>query len=147
MIRRMTDFPADDEIFHHPVWYDEYAGSRICRKKRADFRAPGITNVQEVRMMAFNAQGMTWKEIAAELTGEFIAWGCRFDRKCLPEIAAGYDCTPLFFWNWIDDPETPRSEKGFLRVLGYAWRKHMQEEEAAPEAGRAGRGGSRKIAA
>ena len=30
------------------------------------------------------------------------------------------DCTPLFFWNWMDDPETPRTEKGFLRVLGYA---------------------------
>lgn len=79
-------------------------------------------------------QGMTWKDIAAELTREFAAWGCRFDRKSLPEIAMGYECTPLFFWNWMDDPETPRSEKGFLRVLGYAWRKHLQEEaEEAPE--------------
>ena len=66
--------------------------------------------------------GMTWKEIAAELTKEFVAWGCPFDRKKLPEIAMGYDCTPLFFWNWMDDPETSRSAKGFLRVLGYAWR-------------------------
>ena len=39
-----------------------------------------------------------------------------------------YDCTPLFFWNWMEDPEAPRTEKGFLRVLGYAWRKHLQEE-------------------
>ena len=74
------------------------------------------------------ASGMTWKEIAAELTKDFMAWGCPFSRKNLPEIAMGYDCTPLFFWNWFDDPETPRSEKGFLRVLGYAWRKDLQEE-------------------
>ena len=80
------------------------------------------------------ARGMTWKEIAGELTKDFMAWGCRYSRKKLPEIAMGYDCTPLFFWNWIDDPETPRSEKGFLRVLGYAWRKCLQEEtEAAPQ--------------
>ena len=26
----------------------------------------------------------------------------------------------------------PKTEKGFLRVLGYAWRKHL-EEEADPE--------------
>ena len=82
------------------------------------------------------AMGMTWKEIAAELTKDFLVWGCRFDRKSLPEIAMGYDCTPLFFWNWMDDPETPRSERGFLRVLGYAWRKYMQEE-ADPATGHA----------
>ena len=76
-----------------------------------------------------NAAGLTWKETAMELTKEFMAWGCRFSRKKLPEIAMGYDCTPLFFWNWMDDPETARSENGFLRVLGYAWRKAMQEEE------------------
>ena len=79
-------------------------------------------------MMESAARGMTWKEIAGELTKEFMAWGCRFDRRKLPEIALGYDCTPLFFWNWMDDPETDRSEKGFLRVLGYAWRKYLQEE-------------------
>ena len=79
------------------------------------------------------ARGMTWKEIFAELVNDFAAWGCRFNRKTLPEIAMGYDCTPLFFWNWMDDPETPRSEKGFLRVLGYAWRMHLREEaETAP---------------
>ena len=79
--------------------------------------------------------GTTWKEIAAELTKEFMAWGCRYNRRKLPEIAMGYDCTPLFFWNWMDDPETPRSETGFLRVLGYAWRKHVQQEaEEAPKA-------------
>ena len=78
--------------------------------------------------MEITARGMTWKEITGELTKDFIAWGCRYDRKKLPEIAMGYDCTPLFFWNWMDDPETPRSEKGFLRVLGYAWRKYRLEE-------------------
>ena len=84
--------------------------------------------------MKRTAQGTTWKEIAAELTEELMAWGCRFDRKSLPEIAMGYECTPLFFWNWMDDPETRRSEKGFLRVLGYAWRKHLEEEACpAPE--------------
>ena len=72
--------------------------------------------------------GMTWKETIAELTKDFMSWGCPFSRKKLPEIAMGYDCTPLFFWNWMDDPETPRSEKGFLRVLGYAWRKYLEEE-------------------
>ena len=81
--------------------------------------------------MEHAVQGTTWKEIAKQLTKEFVSWGCRFDRKKLPEIAMGYECTPLFFWNWMDDPETVRSEKGFLRVLGYAWRKHL-EEEAAP---------------
>ena len=78
--------------------------------------------------MRREARGITWKEIAMELTEEFMAWGCRFDRKALPEIARGYDCTPLFFWNWMEDPETDKNEKGFLRVLGYAWRKHLEEE-------------------
>ena len=78
--------------------------------------------------METTARGMTWKEIAAEVTEEFLAWGCRYSRKKLPEIALGYDCTPLFFWNWMDDPETEKSEKGFLRVLGYAWRKYLQDE-------------------
>ena len=80
------------------------------------------------------ARGMTWREIAAGLTKAFIAWGCRFDPEKLPEIAMGYDCTPLFFWNWMDDPETPRTERGFLRVLGYACRKQAEEEEPAEEA-------------
>ena len=74
---------------------------------------------------------MTWKDIAAELTRDFMAFGCRFSRKHLPEIAMAYDCTPLFFWNWMDDPETPKTETGFLRVLGYAWKKYL-ENEAEP---------------
>ena len=78
--------------------------------------------------MERTAMGTTWKEIAAEVTEAFFAWGCRYSRKKLPEIAMGYECTPLFFWNWMDDPETEKSEKGFLRVLGYAWRKHLEEE-------------------
>lgn len=86
--------------------------------------------------METTARGISWKEIAGELTKEFIAWGCRYNRKKLPEIAMGYDCTPLFFWNWMDDPETTRSEKGFLRVLGYAWRKYLQEEaDSVPKPG------------
>jgi hypothetical protein len=90
-------------------------------------------DMREVLKMTFALQGMTWKEIALELTKEFLAWGCPFSRKKLPEIAMGYDCTPLFFWNWMDDPETERTEKGFLRVLGYAWRKAAEEEpEPAP---------------
>lgn len=73
-----------------------------------------------------------WKETAEKLTEEFMAWGCRFSRKQLPEIAMTYDCTSLFFWNWMSG-ETERSEKGFLRVLGYAWAKYMEEdEEPAP---------------
>ena len=72
--------------------------------------------------------GMTWKEIAAGLMKDFKAWGCRFDRRKLPEIAMSYDCTTLFFWNWMDDPESPRTERGFLRVLGYAWRKQLEED-------------------
>ena len=75
--------------------------------------------------------GMTWKETFAGLMDDFMAWGCPYSRKKLPEIAMGYDCTPLFFWNWMDDPEMPRTEKGFLRVLGYAWRKHLEEEADA----------------
>ena len=78
------------------------------------------------------AQGNTWKKIALELTKDFLSWGCPYDRKKLPELAMGYECTPLFFWNWMDG-EAERTEKGFLRVLGYAWRKHL-EEEAEPAA-------------
>ena len=81
--------------------------------------------------MAANEMGMTWKETFKNLMDEFMAWGCPFSRKQLPEIAMGYDCTPLFFWNWMDDPEPPRTEKGFLRVLGYARRKYLQEEAEA----------------
>lgn len=81
--------------------------------------------------------GMTWKEIADGLVKDFRAFGCPWSRKKLPEIALGYDCDPLFFWNWMDDPEVPRTEKGFLRVLGYAWRKYLKEEaEPAEIAGR-----------
>ena len=76
--------------------------------------------------------GITWKEIIADLTRDFLSWGCRYSKKQLPEVAMGYDCTPLFFWNWMDDPEAEKSERGFLRVLGYAWRKHLQEE-GSPE--------------
>ena len=72
-------------------------------------------------------QGMTWKEIFTDLVKDFTAWGCRYSKRKLPEIAMGYDCTPLFFWNWMDDPEVKKSETGFLRVLGYAWRRHLQE--------------------
>ena len=84
--------------------------------------------------MDIAAPGMTWKETVANLTKDFMAWGCPFTRKQLPEIAMGYDCTPLFFWNWLDDPETEKTEKGFLRVLGYAWRKYLEQEaESAPK--------------
>ena len=69
-----------------------------------------------------------WRETAEKLTKEFMAWGCRYSRKKLPEIAMGYECTPLFFWNWMEDEEE-RTERGFLRVLGYAWRKALEEEE------------------
>ena len=88
---------------------------------------PGAMTQEEVRKMRTEAMGLTWKEIARELTDEFVSYGCPFTRKQLPEIAMGYDCTPLFFWNWLDGEEE-RSEKGFLRVLGYAWRKYMDEE-------------------
>ena len=75
---------------------------------------------------------MTWKDTFTELVNDFMAWGCRWSRRKLPEIALGYDCTPLFFWNWMDG-EAPRTEQGFLRVQGYAWRKHLEEEpEPAP---------------
>ena len=80
--------------------------------------------------MDIAAPEMTWKETIASLTKEFMAWGCPFTRKQLPGIAMGYDCTPLFFWNWLDDPETEKTEKGFLRVLGYAWRKYLESREA-----------------
>ena len=84
--------------------------------------------------------GMTWKETIAELTKDFVSWGCPFSRKKLPEIAMGYDCTPLFFWNWMDDPETPKTETGFLRVLGYAWKKYLETESEPGEiAGRISR--------
>ena len=73
---------------------------------------------------------MAWRETAAELTEEFMAWGCRYSRKQLPGIAMGYDCSPLQFWNWMDG-EAEKSEKGFLRVLGYAWRKCLEEEGGA----------------
>ena len=74
----------------------------------------------------------SWREIAEKLTEEFMAWGCRFNRRQLPDLAMAYECTPLFFWNWMDG-ETEPSEKGFLRVLGYAWKKHREEAgEAAP---------------
>ncbi len=80
------------------------------------------------------AQGMTWKDMIADITEELLSWGCRYSRKQLPEIALGYECTPLFFWNWLDDPETEKTERGFLRVLGYAWRKYLQEEMPGEEA-------------
>ena len=83
--------------------------------------------------MEFALQDMTWKEIALELTKDFMAWGCPFSRKKLPQIAMGYDCTPLFFWNWMDEPETEKTEKGYLRVLGYAWRKHLEEDAPEPQ--------------
>jgi len=84
-------------------------------------------------MMNKAVPGMTWKEIAEELTNAFMEWGCPYSRRVLPEIAMGYECTPLFFWNRMDDPETPWTEKGFLRVLGYALRKNLEtEEEPAP---------------
>ena len=27
----------------------------------------------------------------------------------------------------------PKTEKGFLRVLGYAWRKHLEEDDPEPK--------------
>ena len=104
-----------------------YAGKRKwVLKPRAD-------SEWEVLRMEFTLQDMTWKEIALELTKDFMAWGCPFSRKKLPQIAMGYDCTPLFFWNWMDDPETEKTEKGYLRVLGYAWRKHLEEDAPEPQ--------------
>ena len=58
-----------------------------------------------------SAQGMTWKKLIREITGEFLSWGCRYSRKQLPEIAMGYDCSPLYFWNWMDDPEAEKTER------------------------------------
>jgi len=72
----------------------------------------------------------SWRDIAEKLTEDFMAWGCRFNRLQLPGIAMSYECTSLFFWNWMDG-EAEQSEKGFLRVLGYAWKKYMEE---SPEA-------------
>ena len=79
-------------------------------------------------MMELAMQCMTWEEIVLNLTEEFMSWGCPYSKKSLPKIAMGYDCTPLFFWNWIDNQEIDKNEKGFLRVLGYAWRKHLANE-------------------
>ena len=99
--------------------------------------------------MESTAAGTTWKAIYTGLTNVFMTWGCPYSRRKLPEIAMGYDCTPLFFWNWMDDPEMPRTEKGFLRVLGYAWRKHLEEEAetALQPAAAAGTGSCRRKAA
>ena len=78
--------------------------------------------------------GFDWEELAEEVTREFRTWGCRYSRKKLPEIALEYDCDPLFFWNWLDGEEK-KSEIGFLRVLGYVWRKVLAEKaEVAPAA-------------
>ena len=91
----------------------------------------------------------SWRTIAEKLTDEFMAWGCRFNRLQLPEIAMSYDCTSLFFWNWMDG-ETEQSEKGFLRVLGYAWKKLMEEDDEAaalPAVTRFGTAGADDIAA
>ena len=102
------------------------------REKEKGLKSPAGLNT-EVRMMNIAVPGMTWKETFDNLMNDFMAWGCPYSRRKLPEIALGYDCTPLFFWNWMDDPETSRTEKGFLRVLGYAWRKYLEEEtEPAP---------------
>lgn len=109
---------------YHPVCYTVYAGrGKKLLKPRRDEEVPDM-------------QGMTWKETFANLVKEFRAWGCPYSRKQLPEIALGYDCTSLFFWNWMDDEE-PRTETGFLRVLGYAWRKYLQLEAADPKPGKA----------
>ncbi len=72
-------------------------------------------------------QGTTWKEIFAELAEDFMAWGCPYSRRKLPEIAMGYDCAELDFWNWMDG-EARKTETGFLRVLGYVRRKMLLEE-------------------
>ena len=62
------------------------------------------------------AQGMTWKDMIADITEELLSWGCRYSRKQLPEIALGYECTPLFFWNWLDDPETEKTGGASLHL-------------------------------
>lgn len=72
----------------------------------------------------------SWKKIVEDLTNDFMNWGCRFRRNQLREIAVTYCCSPLYFSNWLAD-ETEKTEKGFLRVLGYAWKK-LTEEEADP---------------
>ena len=72
----------------------------------------------------------SWKKVIDDLTIAFMDWGCPFSRKQLPEIAMSYDCTPLFFWSW-QDGETEKTEKGFLRVLGYAWKKFLETEADA----------------
>ena len=55
--------------------------------------------------------GMNWKETIAVLTKDFAAFGCRYKGKKLRETALGYDCTELFFWNWMDG-ECDRSDRG-----------------------------------
>lgn len=72
----------------------------------------------------------SWKKAIDDLTREFMEWGCPFSRRQLSEIAMTYDCSPLFFWNW-QDGETEKTEKGFLRVLGYAWRMFLENEAEA----------------
>ena len=72
--------------------------------------------------------GMNWKETISGLTKDFAAFGCRYKGKKLRETAMGYNCSELFFWNWMDG-ECEKSEKGFLRVLGYAWRRYLEETE------------------
>ncbi len=82
----------------------------------------------------------SWKKMAEELMNDFMDWGCPFSREQLPEMALSYSCTPLFFANWLDGA-TEKTEKGFLRVLGYAWGKFLEKEaefglqaaESAPE--------------
>ena len=69
-----------------------------------------------------------WKKTVEDLTAEFMEWGCPFSRKQLPEIAMAYHCTPLFFWNW-QDGEAEKTEKNFLRVLGYAWKRLLETED------------------
>ncbi len=32
------------------------------------------------------------------------------------------------FWNWLEDAEAPATERSFLKALGYAWRRHLQED-------------------
>ena len=135
-----------DEIkMYHPICYYVYEPGiwYVLKVVRS-----GTETLGEATMMDFfselgfkphetekrhnTAPKVTWREIAAKLTDDFMNWGCRFSRNQLPEIAMGYECTPLFFWNWLDG-ETDPSEKGFLRVLGYAWRKCCEEEaEPAP---------------
>lgn len=78
-------------------------------------------------------QGMMWKEIFAELAEDFMAWGCPYSRRKLPEIAMGYDCTELDYWNWMDG-QVRKTETGFLRVLGYVRRKMLREEAQADPA-------------